>query len=986
MISKPTTTMRYFILSVFTFFSFISKAQLFLPEFEKLQKLEVLNSSGEESMPIPYNNGDKIFFVRTYVDGTLKQKSQGQEVYQSSRIDSVWGEPNNLFKRANDKGNNAVIGSSSNGDRIYLFNSIQSHKKLSRGIGYIEKDSIGEWSKIKNIEIPNFQIGMGYYSFYINQQEDILLVSMSPDENTIEEDLFVSLKDKDGNWSAFINLGPTINTEGYELSPFIAKDKKTLYFSSDGHRGLGEADIFVSYRLSDSWNEWSKPLNMGSQINSSAFDAYFIMGNNKEVYFTSNRDSEYSDIYYTRSTGEVKIGVKVLAQFNYRGLLGDSTMLQIYDDQGNLIDEVIADAYGRFEFYKLNQEDNYLVKLAADEPKNYPGGVVYVMNQAGKKMQRLIIDENGNFIPVDSLGEDDIQLISGIFNYNRLPVKNVQLVIYDENGFPVDTIITDAYGRFKYEKIRRDENITIRPLEGEDVSGLVYFIDDEGNRQERYVVSANSKEYLRSKFMGVFKYNQLAMKNATLVIVDENGFPIDTITTDEYGRFDYNRLGIDENMRMIPIEGEEVSGLVYFTDENGNKVARYVVTDGDLDLDLLEGIFKYNALPLANSRVVVYDKNGFPLDTLETDAYGRFSYNKMSMDEEIRIVPIDEEDAGGIVYYIDENGNKVARYESVDEALLFAGLFEYNNLPMKNTTLVVYDANGYAVDTIITDAYGKFEFNKMSLDNGYTVKPINTEDLEGLVYIKDKNGNRVARYVVTKDGEYISNASALLERDLLKGRFNYKSLPMKNVAIVILDENGFPLDTIYTDEFGQFEYDKMRIDENYSFKPLNIEDMSFEDLELYLEGDMGRLNPTSKNSISGFVYNSTPKATSGPQYTYSDDSDYKVQTNEDYVVYFFYNDWQIKANDATIINNISSSIKASQKVKLVGHTDNIGSSENNLKVARWRAEAVRDYLINKGIAVEDKITIISHGEKYPKSSNETSKGRGVNRRVEIFIN
>src|SRR6185436_21013508 len=61
-------------------------------------------------------------------------------------------------------------------------------------------------------------------------------------------DIYVSVK-TDTGWSAPINLGPTINTPYGERTPFLHPDGKTLYFSSDGHYGLGSMDVFKSKRL-----------------------------------------------------------------------------------------------------------------------------------------------------------------------------------------------------------------------------------------------------------------------------------------------------------------------------------------------------------------------------------------------------------------------------------------------------------------------------------------------------------------------------------------------------------------------------------------------------------------------------------------------------------------------------------------------------------------------------------------------------------------
>jgi len=72
------------------------------------------------------------------------------------------------------------------------------------------------------------------------------------------------------------------------------------------------------------------------------------------------------------------------------------------------------------------------------------------------------------------------------------------------------------------------------------------------------------------------------------------------------------------------------------------------------------------------------------------------------------------------------------------------------------------------------------------------------------------------------------------------------------------------------------------------------------------------------------------------------------------------------------------------KVEISGHTDNVGGLEYNDKLSQDRAEAVRSYLIKKGIA-ENRITAVGYGYSRPKADNKTEKGRAQNRRIEISI-
>lgn len=86
-------------------------------------------------------------------------------------------------------------------------------------------------------------------------------------------DIYRIVKLPNGTWSDPINLGATINTMYDEDSPFIAVDNKTLYYSSNGHKSMGDFDIFVSIR--DDKDVWIEPMNLGYPINSTGDDVFY---------------------------------------------------------------------------------------------------------------------------------------------------------------------------------------------------------------------------------------------------------------------------------------------------------------------------------------------------------------------------------------------------------------------------------------------------------------------------------------------------------------------------------------------------------------------------------------------------------------------------------------------------------------------------------------------------------------------------------------
>ncbi|MBO7571538.1 MAG: OmpA family protein [Bacteroidales bacterium] len=110
-------------------------------------------------------------------------------------------------------------------------------------------------------------------------------IGFDPDRPT--SDIYYSTKDEKGNWSKAKNLGAKINTPGNEKSPFIHSDSQTLYFSSDGHLGIGGYDIFFS-KFRD--GDWTTPINIGYPINTKNNDLGFVVNTQgTKAYFASNK-------------------------------------------------------------------------------------------------------------------------------------------------------------------------------------------------------------------------------------------------------------------------------------------------------------------------------------------------------------------------------------------------------------------------------------------------------------------------------------------------------------------------------------------------------------------------------------------------------------------------------------------------------------------------------------------------------------------------
>ena len=164
-------------------------------------------------------------------------------------------------------------------------------------------------------------------------------------------DLYVVKRKADGTWSEPLNLGSRINTEGDEMFPFYDEKKSLLFFSSDGHFGLGGFDIFIANLKSESN---IKILNLGSPVNSKLDDYSFIVDKRiRKGYFSSNREEGLggNDIFaieiLTPFKFEKVIKGKILDQ-NSNSIA--SAEINLIDNLGNVLKSTRSDDNGEYKF------------------------------------------------------------------------------------------------------------------------------------------------------------------------------------------------------------------------------------------------------------------------------------------------------------------------------------------------------------------------------------------------------------------------------------------------------------------------------------------------------------------------------------------------------------------------------------------------------------------------------------------------------------
>jgi outer membrane protein OmpA-like peptidoglycan-associated protein len=161
------------------------------------------------------------------------------------------------------------------------------------------------------MNIPYFLNRSSHHGGHISQDGQVLVFSIEGYKTVGGEDIYVSFNEGNGRWSEPTNLGRVINTSAQEFTPFLAGDKRTLYFSSNGHGGEGSSDVFMTTRLDDSWKNWSEPVPVTS-VNSQGRELGYRPYDGFALYTSTVNSDGFSDIRIYADDQENPIEPKIV--------------------------------------------------------------------------------------------------------------------------------------------------------------------------------------------------------------------------------------------------------------------------------------------------------------------------------------------------------------------------------------------------------------------------------------------------------------------------------------------------------------------------------------------------------------------------------------------------------------------------------------------------------------------------------------------------
>lgn len=220
-----------------------------------------------------------LYFSSRRGDEKSARSSEDQKFYEKIFTIDSIGKVSQLPINTPNKSNVAYMTKSTGNSIIYS-------GAEGNGDVFYTKESKNKWIKDKPVKFINESKSKESSVSFCKDGNEVYFVS-NRKGGFGNFDIYYSVKDKKEKWSKPINIGGDINTEFDECDVFVTEDGSEMYFSSKGHNSMGGYDIFKCTRTAS--GDWSIPKNMGYPVNSTDNDITFFKSKNGEFYFASER-------------------------------------------------------------------------------------------------------------------------------------------------------------------------------------------------------------------------------------------------------------------------------------------------------------------------------------------------------------------------------------------------------------------------------------------------------------------------------------------------------------------------------------------------------------------------------------------------------------------------------------------------------------------------------------------------------------------------
>lgn len=351
--------------------------------------------------------GDKIVFSSARPSGKVYEKKDSwtgegfTNIYMANKSENgALSSAERVSGNINSKFNESTAVFTRDGETVYFTRNNYLEKKGKDKNGtinlkiYRAKLSKGTWENITELPFNSDNYNVAHPA--LSPDEKYLYFASDMPGTLGQSDIFKVAINYGGSFGTPENLGDIINTEGRETFPFVT-DENELYFSSDGHPGLGGLDVFVFKVENAKW--YKKVLNVGETLNSSQDDFGFSINSTTKLgYFTSNRDGGVGndDVYKFKELKKIQypceqfLAGKVTDKVSGTPLNGAKVTL--FDSDYKVLKVIMADKDAKFDFGQIECNAKYYLRAEKDAYNTIEVPVA-IAGESGTTFVPLMLDK-----------------------------------------------------------------------------------------------------------------------------------------------------------------------------------------------------------------------------------------------------------------------------------------------------------------------------------------------------------------------------------------------------------------------------------------------------------------------------------------------------------------------------------------------------------------------------------------------------------------
>ena len=370
---------------------------------------DLVNSTSREIKPLLTRDKQTLYYSRRGHPDNVGGEDDLEDIWLSDfdKKTQDWGKARNLGEPLNNIDPNFISSFLQEDEELIILGNEYLEGGMRYGISKSRRTSDSTWTYPENLRIFNDLNVHENVNFWLTPDSEVLIISEEGRGTEGYRDLYVSFLQKDGLWTEPLHMGPVINTAGEEEGPYLMPDKKTLFFTSNGHSGYGKKDVFMTRRLDNSWQSWTDPENLGPVINSEVDDMFlFLPLDGGFGYFCREVEGNDLDIHsftlplVTEQLRIVSLCGKITDPDTQQPLDAEVVFSRLRD--GVEVGRVRTDVGG-----------NYCIELPADEIYSYRAEIPGFI-PVGSTVDLLDVSDLNIFaVSLDRLDLDSVDLAAG---------------------------------------------------------------------------------------------------------------------------------------------------------------------------------------------------------------------------------------------------------------------------------------------------------------------------------------------------------------------------------------------------------------------------------------------------------------------------------------------------------------------------------------------------------------------------------------------